>query len=86
MTRSLGVNFFGEPEALKNKAEKLEKKTSKFAGKFPKIRQAKRKITPNPLCRTSGSRFPSCFLAPWAQKTHDLVTGNVDTFMQRIAT
>ena len=49
---NFGREYFGWPEALKNKAEKFaikirhQNSPSKFAGNFPKIRRIKIKISP----------------------------------------
>ena len=64
MPTILGVNCFlgGAAETLEKQGRKISgnKSIEKFAEKFgnvPKIRQTKIKtFTPNPLCRTSGSR------------------------------
>ena len=53
----LGVNFLGawSPGVVRLK-NSLEKAAEKFTGNLPKIRRTNVKnLTPNPLCRTSGS-------------------------------
>ena len=59
---NFGLEFFGGPETLEKQGRKINGKKSpsksaeKFAGNFPRICRAKiKKITPNPLCSTSGS-------------------------------